>query len=145
MMTTETSAQSSEDLQRKQRRSSVSSQVLAQEALIAVQQKKALDVVIMDMQEISALADYFILCSGSTDIQVKAIAESVQVQLKRECQEIPWHIEGAEHRQWVLLDYVDVVVHIFTPERREFYRLERLWSDAPTENVDEGPADMLRS
>ncbi len=144
MVTTETSADRSEDLQEKKRRSPVSSQTIAQEALAAVQQKKAHDVIIMDMHEISGLADYFILCSGSTDIQVKAIAESVETRLKSECKERPWHIEGAEHRQWVLLDYVDVVVHIFTPERREFYHLERLWSDAPIEKVDEGPAEMLR-
>lgn len=131
----------------KKRLSPAPVQVLAQEALTAIQEKKASDVVIMDMHKASGIADYFILCSGTSDIQVKAIAEAVEKRLKSECQEVPWHIEGTEHRQWVLLDYVDLVVHIFTPERREFYDLERLWSDAPIEKVDEGqgPAVLLHS
>ncbi len=115
----------------------------AREALIAVQEKKASDLVIMDMHETSGLADYFILCTGTSDIQVKAIAESVERRLKDEFREIPWHIEGAEHRQWILLDYVDLVVHIFSPERRTFYDLERLWSDAPMEQVSNDPVRML--
>lgn len=118
---------------------------LAQQALTAIQRKKGSDVVIIDMHEISGLSDYFILCSGNSGIQVKAIAEAVEKRLKRECNEIPWHVEGTEHRQWVLIDYVDLVVHIFTPERREFYDLERLWSDAPTEKVNEGSATLLNS
>ena len=129
----------------RKRLSPVSVQVLAKETLAAVQEKKATDVVIMDMHEVSGLADYFILCSGTSDIQVKAIAESVEARLRSKCQESPWHIEGAEHRQWVLLDYVDLVVHVFTPERRAFYDLERLWSDAPAERVRETHAVMLGS
>ncbi len=101
--------------------------------------------VIMDMREASGIADYFILCSGTSDIQVKAIMEAVEKRLKSEFKEVPWHIEGVEHRQWVLLDYVDLVIHIFTPERREFYDLERLWSDAPMEKIDEGDAVLLHS
>ena len=120
-------------------------QRLAQEALIAIREKKASDILIMDMHKTSGLADYFILCSGTSDIQVKAIADSVEKRLKKELQEPPWYIEGAEHRQWVLLDYVDLVVHIFTPERRSFYDLEWLWSDAPMEKIGEGPVKMLNS
>ncbi|MCY4159562.1 MAG: ribosome silencing factor [Bacteroidetes bacterium] len=143
MLSTESPFYTSKDTSDKQRLGALPSKTLACEALIAVQEKKAVDVVIMDMQEISGLADYFILCSGTSDIQVKAIAESVEKRLKLECRESPWHIEGAEHRQWVLIDYVDVVVHIFTLERREFYDLERLWSDAPIEKVGEEPVKML--
>lgn len=130
---------------KKEHVSSIAVQVLAREAITAIQEKKGSDVVIMDMHEASGLADYFILCSGTSDIQVKAIAESVEKRLKLECQERPWHIEGAENRQWVLLDYVNLVVHIFIPERREFYDLERLWSDAPTERVGADPIRMLGS
>ncbi|MCY4232251.1 MAG: ribosome silencing factor [Bacteroidetes bacterium] len=140
-----TDSDTSAVVQNKQRQGYVSVQILVKEALIAIQDKKAMDVIIMDMYEVSGLADYFILCSGSTDIQVKAIAESVETRLKLECQESPWHVEGAEHRQWVLLDYIDLVIHIFTPERREFYDLERLWSDAPSEIVGEGPVSILHS
>jgi len=145
MIATNSLSDTSHHKQNKQRQGSVSVEVLAEAALIAVQEKKAADVIIMNMQKVCGLADYFIVCSGSTDIQVKAIAESVETRLKREHQEIPWHIEGAEHRQWVLLDYVDLVIHIFTPERREFYDLERLWSDAPCESVGDGPVAMIHS
>lgn len=127
----------------KQRAGSVPAKVLAREAIVAIQEKKAHDVVTMDMRATSGLADYFVLCSATSDLQVKAITESVQTRLKHECNELPWHIEGAEHRQWVLLDYVDLVVHIFTPERRAFYDLERLWSDAPTEIVGNHPVAIL--
>lgn len=116
---------------------------LAREALVAIQEKKAEDILIMDMHQTSGLADYFILCSGTSDIQVKAIANSVEKRLKKELKESPWHVEGTEHRQWVLLDYVDLVVHIFTPEKRSFYDLEWLWSDAPVERIGEGSVKML--
>ncbi len=145
MITTNSILNTSDPKENKQRHGSVPVKVLAREALIAVQEKKAADVVIMDMHQASGLADYFILCSGSTDIQVKAIAESVETRLKRELTETPWHIEGAEHRQWILIDYVDLVIHIFTPERREFYDLERLWSDAPIETVGDAPVAMIHS
>ncbi len=118
-------------------------QILAQQALKAIQEKKASDVVVMDMRKASGISDYFILCSGTSDVQVKAIAEAVEKQLKGECQEIPWHIEGTDHRQWVLLDYVDLVIHIFTPKKREFYNLERLWSDAPIEKIDDDRSSVL--
>ncbi len=129
----------------RKRSSPVPVRVLAHEALIAIQEKKGSDVVIMDMREASGVSDYFILCCGTSDIQVRAIAEAVEKRLKSECQEAPWHIEGTEHRQWVLMDYVDLVVHIFTPDRREFYDLERLWSDAPVEKVDGEPVGLLHS
>ena len=120
-------------------------QIRARQVLEAIKEKKGSDLVIMDMKEFTGLADYFILCSGTSDIQVKAISESVEKCLKDEFQEIPWHVEGADHRQWVLLDYIDIVVHVFAPDRRSFYELERLWSDAPIEKVGEGVVTMLGS
>jgi len=143
MSPTEPSLYKSTAISNEQRQIPLSSKVLAREALIAIQEKKASDIVIMDMQEISGLANYFILCSGASDTQVKAITESVERRLKFEFQEIPWHIEGAEHRQWVLIDYVDVVVHIFSPEMRKLYDLERLWSDTPIEKVQERSVKIL--
>ncbi len=145
MAFTESSRSSTSSSPKQKENSSVPVQLRAQEALIAVLEKKATDVVIMDMRETSGLADYFILCTGTSDIQVKAIAESVERRLKDHSREVPWHIEGAEHRQWILMDYVDIVIHIFSPERRAFYDLERLWSDAPTEQVDDRPVRMFSS
>lgn len=109
---------------------------LARTAVDAVLDKKALNVTVMDMTGVSGVADMFVICSGESDLQVKAIADSVVDSVRDAHQERPWHKEGYEHRQWILLDYVDVVIHVFHPERREFYGLERLWGDAPMEEVD---------
>jgi len=110
---------------------------LAQMAVEAAISKKAYDIVIMDMREVSGVADIFVLCTGSSDLQIKAIAEAVRMQIKENAQELPWHTEGTNNMQWVLLDYVDLVVHVFSEEKRTFYDLERLWNDAPKEEVDE--------
>jgi len=111
--------------------------VLAQHAVDAALDKKARDLVVMDMRQVSGMADFFVLCTGESDLQIRAIADAVEERIAQQCQERPWHVEGREHLQWVLLDYVDLVVHIFTPEKRAFYNLERLWGDAPQELVPE--------
>jgi ribosome-associated protein len=98
--------------------------------------KRASDVVILDLREFTNVTDFFVLCSGSADIHVKAIAERVREALAEEGQK-PWHVEGMAYGTWVLLDYVDVVVHIFLEKKREFYDLERLWGDAPLEKLEE--------
>ncbi len=110
--------------------------VLVQHAVEAAMDKKAEDVVVMDMRAVSGLADYFVICTGASDLQVKAIHENVEDRIKAACGERPWHREGEEFRQWVLLDFVDLVVHVFLPERRAFYDLERLWKDAPQERME---------
>jgi ribosome-associated protein len=89
------------------------------------------------MRSVSGVADYFVLCNGSSELQIKAIIDAVDERIFERCGERPWHTEGYEHLQWVLLDYVDVVVHVFNGEKRAFYGLERLWGDAPTEHVPE--------
>jgi len=119
--------------------------VLALLAVEAALEKKAEQVLVMDIREVSGVADFFVLCTGTSEYQIKAIQASIEERLRDEAQERPWHREGQGYRQWVLLDYVDLVVHIFTPERRAFYDLERLWNDAPHELVtDEGEVAMLQ-
>ncbi len=114
---------------------------LAAHAVDAVLSKKGRDVVVMDMRAVSGVADFFVVCTGDSELQIKAIADAVEERLKSELRERPWHREGYEHRQWVLIDYVDLVVHVFNEEKRAFYDLERLWGDAPSEQVsDEGSA-----
>jgi ribosome-associated protein len=100
--------------------------------------KRASDIVILDLRESTSVTDFFVLISGSADIHVKAIAENIREGLAEEGQK-PWHIEGLAYGSWVLLDYVDFVVHIFLKEKREFYDLERLWGDAPVERMEELP------
>lgn len=96
--------------------------------------KKGYDVTLIDLKKIASFADYFIICSADSDVQVKAIADEIEKSLKDEGIKC-WHKEGYTALKWVLLDYVDVVVHIFKKESRLFYNLEKLWGDAPTENL----------
>ncbi len=91
--------------------------------------KKARDLVALDLRELEGVADYFLICSASSEVQVKAIAEAVDERL-RERGARPWHVEGFEGRRWVLLDFVDVVIHVFHEKTREYYMLDRLWGDA---------------
>ena len=102
---------------------------LLRAAAEAAASKKAIDMVGLDLSGLDGVADYFLICSGSSEPQVKAIAEAVEDQL-RERGAKPWHVEGAEFRRWILLDFVDVVVHVFHEKTREYYLLERLWGDA---------------
>lgn len=98
--------------------------------------KKAENVVIMDLGEITTITDYFVICSAQSDVQVKAISDSITTELKQ--RDIrAWHSEGHQSLNWVLLDYVDVVVHIFKPEIREYYALENLWGDAKIIEVND--------
>ena len=120
-----------------------SAPVLAGLILDAVRSKKAKDVVVIDLREVSEVADFFVLCTGESDLQVKAIVDGVRDAIRDATNERPWRTEGYSHRQWVLLDYVDVVVHVFDPERRDYYNLERLWADARIEEVPED-ADVVQ-
>ncbi len=91
---------------------------------------KAHGVMILDLRAISTATDYFVLASGTSDVQVKAIADHVVVVLKKQGVR-PQHVEGLRGGRWVLVDYVDFVVHVFHPQARDFYQLEKLWGDAP--------------
>lgn len=94
-----------------------------------LQEKKALDILLMDLRPLTDVVDYFILCSGTSAQHVKTLADELEAKLEEEGNP-PWHIEGYDTRRWVLIDCVDIVVHIFRQEIREFYALERLWGDA---------------
>ena len=97
-------------------------------------EKKGFDVRILKLKEISSVCDYFLIVSGEADIHVKAIAQSIIEGLK-EAGERPMHVEGMVEGNWVLLDYIDVIVHVFKEPTRQFYSLERLWGDAPIEEL----------
>ncbi len=97
--------------------------------------KKAIDLVQLDVGGILDYADHFIVCSGNTDRQTKAIADGIQEGLKKDHGIVPRRIEGLPEARWILMDYLDVVVHIFTPDARDFYRLEQLWGEAPKRAV----------
>ncbi len=98
----------------------------------AVQDKKGEHIVSLDLRKIhEAVSDFFIICQASSTTQVKAIADEIEHQVKEETGENPYRHEGQQAAQWILIDYVNVVVHIMQPETRKFYRLEEMWSDAP--------------
>ena len=100
------------------------------EAVAAADDRKAIDLKVLHLQKISDFTDYFLICSGSSERQVQAIADAVQEKLREE-RVRPLHVEGYNRAQWVLLDFGDFVVHVFQEEPRRFYSLERLWGDAP--------------
>ena len=103
---------------------------LARRAAEACLEKKATDPVVLDLRELEAVSDFFVVVSAASEVQVKAIADHVEERLREERGARPWHVEGREGRRWVLLDYVDLVVHVFHEKTREYYLLERLWGDA---------------
>jgi ribosome-associated protein len=101
----------------------------------AIQEKKGENVISLDLRKIpEAVADFFIICEASSTTQVKAIADSIEDEVKKNCDELPYKHEGRQSLQWVLIDYVNVVIHVMLPENRRFYKLEDMWSDAPQEN-----------
>ena len=97
----------------------------------ALTDRKAVDPIVLDLRGLSEATDYFVIASGTSDAHVRGMAEQLMTQVG------PHHVEGLAQGRWVLLDYVDVVVHLFHPELREFYQLERLWGDAPPVALDE--------
>ncbi|MDQ3193019.1 MAG: ribosome silencing factor [Bacteroidota bacterium] len=112
------------------------SAMLAEIAVKGMQEKKAKDIVCLDLRKVhNAVSDFFIICHGDSNTQVDAIAGSVEHEIKKALGEGPWHREGFENAEWILLDYVNVVVHVFQKEHRDFYRLEALWADAETKAI----------
>lgn len=96
----------------------------------AIQQKKGENIVSLDLRKIpEAVADYFIICEASSNVQIKAISDAVETEVKKKCLENPYRHEGRSGSHWVLIDYINVVVHVFHQETRKFYRLEEMWSD----------------
>lgn len=109
-------------------------QTLARAAARLTLTKRAEDVMILDLRELDGVCDFFVLATGSSEVQVRAIADAVDEGLRAEGLR-PWHVEGYEARRWILLDYVDVVVHVFHAKAREYYLLDKLWGDARRELV----------
>ena len=110
------------------------SQSLARLAARLTLTKRAEDVMILDLRKLDGVCDFFVLATGHSEVQVKAIADAVDEGLRAEGMK-PWHVEGYEARRWILLDYVDVVVHVFHARAREYYLLDKLWGDAGRELV----------
>lgn len=104
---------------------------LAAEICRYASDKKAFDIVEIDLRGVVGYTDYFVICSGNTERQAKAVHDGIHEGAKHELSLLPQRVEGAGSASWILMDYLDVVVHIFTPATREYYRLEQLWGEAP--------------
>lgn len=103
----------------------------------AIENVKGQDITIIDLRNIeSAITDYFIICNGNSNTQVTAIANSVEKNVRNNLKTRPWHVEGLQNALWVLVDYVDIVVHIFQKDTREYYDLESLWGDAKITTIE---------
>jgi ribosome-associated protein len=106
--------------------------------IAAIQDKKGEKIVSLDLRKINeAVADFFIVCEASNQPQIRAIADNIRNEVEENCEERPYHQEGLQQMQWVLLDYVNVVVHIMLPDNRKFYQLEEMWSDAAATDHEE--------
>lgn len=111
----------------------VSTDQLIAEIIKGIEEIKGQDIQILDLREIeNTVCDYFIICTGTSNTQVNAIVNSIQKTVSKALQEKPWHIEGSDNAEWVLMDFVHVVVHVFQKQTREFYDIESLWGDAKT-------------
>lgn len=98
--------------------------------------RKALEIVQLDLRGIVSYTDFFVICTGRSDRQTRAIHEGIHAGIKQDHGRLPSRVEGVAQADWILMDYDDVVVHIFTPETREYYRLEQLWGEAPARSLD---------
>ena len=119
------------------KRKGANSETLSGVIVKGMQEKKASDIVVMDLRRIkNAVADFFVICSGNSDKQLDAISDSIDAEVFKKFQENPWHTEGKNNKEWMLLDYINVVAHVFRKDRREFYALERLWGDADITEIN---------
>jgi len=110
---------------------------LITEVITGIEDVKGENITILDLREIeNTVCDYFIICDGNSNTQVNAISSSIQKKVSKSLKDKPWHVEGESNAEWVLIDYVDVVVHIFQKEIRDFYNLEGLWGDAKITNIE---------
>lgn len=116
----------------------VSTERLKNLIIYGLQEKKAIDIVLMDLREVkNAVCDFFIICSGNSDTQTDALRNSVEAEVYKAVGEDPRRVEGQQNREWILMDYFDIVVHIFRKDRRKFYGLEELWGDADITPITE--------
>lgn len=113
------------------------SDILAELVVKGMQEKKAADIVVMNLKSLkNAVSDYFIIASANSDTQLDAIATAIEEEVYKATKQNPWQSEGRTNKEWVLLDYVDVVAHVFLKDKREFYALEELWGDAGIKHVE---------
>jgi ribosome-associated protein len=118
-------------------KSKISNDDLLANIIKGIEDVKGADIDILDLREIdNTVCDYFIICNGNSNTQVVAISNSIQKVVSKELKDKPWHVEGLENGEWVLMDYVNIVVHVFQEHIREYYDLESLWGDAKITSIE---------
>lgn len=121
------------------RKKGIASSELIEHAVKGIEEKKGSEIVCINLKKIpNSACDYFIICEGNSRTQVQAIAGSVEEMVEKNTGSRPWHVEGLQNAEWVLMDYVDVAVHIFQPEARSHYNLENMWADADVREIKDG-------
>lgn len=110
--------------------------ILLANIIKGIEEVKGNDIEILDLREIdTAVCDYFVICNGNSNTQVNAIVNSIQKLVSKQLKDKPWHVEGTDNAEWVLMDYVNIVVHVFQKEIRDFYNIEGLWGDAKITSI----------
>lgn len=122
----------------KETKAEANSDILAELVVKGMQEKKASNIVVLNLKSLkNAVSDYFVIASASSDTQLDAIASSIEEEIYKATRQNPWQSEGRTNKEWVLLDYVDVVAHVFLKDKREFYALEELWGDAGIKRIED--------
>ena len=112
------------------------SKTLVDLVIEGMQKRKATDITIMDVSDLTTLTDFFVICSGNSDTQIKAIADSVEEEILEHTNEKPWKKEGIQGRTWIILDFINIVIHVMSKEKRDFYSIERIWNDARITHIE---------
>ncbi len=120
------------------KKKTLNSEKLSEAIVKGMQEKKGFDIVVLDLRKVkNAVADFFVICSGNSDKQLDAISESIDEYVFKKVKENPWHSEGKNNKEWMLLDYINVVAHVFKKDKRNFYSLEKLWGDAEITRIED--------
>jgi ribosome-associated protein len=120
------------------RKKGVDSEKLSDAIVKGMQEKKAADIVLLDLRKVkNAVADFFVICSGNSDKQLEAISDSIDDEVFKALKEKPWRLEGKNNKEWMILDYITVVSHIFRKDKRQYYALEKLWGDAEITEIED--------
>lgn len=112
------------------------SKTLVEHVIEGLKQRKGKDITILDVSDLTTLTDYFVICTGTSETQIKAIADSVEDEVREQTGEKAWKKEGLSARSWIILDFINIVVHVMTQEKRDFYSLEKMWNDAEVTYIE---------
>lgn len=137
---TDIKEQAKQQFQNMYSKESPDSQEMVQVITDALLSRKGKDITVLDVSELTTLTDFFVVCHGTSDVQIKALADVVEEDVQKQIDEKAWKKEGLQGRTWIILDYVNIVVHIMTKEKRDFYGIERMWNDAKVTHIKDEEA-----